>query len=465
MNKIFNLTFLLCTALFVFSCSTNNTQKDSNQDIKNKDVVNKTYEYHLENGLTLLVTPDHRAPVVISQVWYKIGSIYEPKGLTGISHMLEHMMFKGTTKFKPGEIEEIVLNNGGQQNAFTSHDYTAYYQYWGADKLEESFDIESSRMSDLTLNENLFIKEKEVVKEERRMRIEDNPQGYAYETLIDLAYNPNPMHHPVIGWMNDIEDYKLADLDKWYTSYYAPNNATIIVVGDVNPENVYNLVSKYFSHIPSSNKIPTKPKKINLINSGYKNKKIERPNVQVPTLLMAYTTPSLITAKDKWEPYALAVLDTIIADTNSSRLRKELVRKDELAISISSNYDPFSISQSLLTITALPNNGVKPQELQEKIIIQLNDIKKTGITQKELTRIKNTIIADKVYALDSIPTQANMLGSVVSIGLPKNTIEEYLSALTKVTASQVKEVANKYLNTDNLTVVELYHEQQPEGEI
>lgn len=378
--------------------------------------------------------------------------------------MLEHMMFKGTTKFQPGEIEEIVLNNGGQQNAFTSHDYTAYYQYWGADKLEESFDIESSRMTDLTLDEILFTKEKEVVMEERRMRIEDNPHGYAYETLLDLAYNPNPMHHPVIGWMKDIQAYKLKDLDDWYSSYYAPNNATIIVVGDVNPEKVYDLVNKHFGQIPSSNKIPTQPKQIDLINSGYKHKTIARENVQVPTLLMAYTTPSLITATVKWEPYALAALDTIIADTNSSRLRKELVRKEELAISISSSYDPFSISQSLLTITALPNNGVTLSNLKNEIINQLNDIKQTGITQEELTRIKNNIIADKIYALDSIPTQANMLGSIVSIGLPKATIEEYLLALTEVTAEQVKQVADKYLNDDNLTVVELYQENTPSNQ-
>ena len=464
MKKIILLTLFLPIFLCLSACSHSKVTKkpsaksNANQIKLTNFNINKTHEYVLNNGLRLLVTPDKRAPVVIAQVWYKIGAIYEPKGLTGISHMLEHMMFKGTAKFKPGEIEEIVLNNGGKQNAFTNHDYTAYYQYWGNDQLEKSFEIESERMTNLKLDQALFDKEKQVVMEERRMRVEDNPQSYAYEQLIDLANKPNPNHHPVIGWMSDIKAYQLADLADWYRNYYAPNNATIVIVGDVNPNEVYRLVKKYFNHIPPSKHIPKQPKQKNLTNSGYKHLNVYRKNVSIPTLLMAYNVPSIITAKQSWEPYALIVLDSIIADNNSSRLRKNLTRDKQITTHISSGYNPFSISPTLLTIIALPNHGIDTQQLEQTIIQELNKIKHNGITQKELKRIQQNVIASKIYSLDSIPSQANILGTFISIGLDKDMTRNYLNKILAVTPKQVSKVAQKYINNKNLTVITLLPE-------
>jgi len=466
MKKIISLGLSVITLSILLSgCSQHETKNKASSNVtsqNNKRIsISKTYEYHLKNGLTLLVTPDNRAPVVISQIWYKIGSIHEPEGLTGISHMLEHMMFKGTTKYELGMIEDIVLNNGGQQNAFTSHDYTAYYQYWGNDKLEKSFQIESSRMSDLILDQALFDKEKQVVMEERRMRIEDNPSSYAYEELVSLANNPNPIHHPVIGWMDDIKTYKLSDLDEWYSSYYAPNNATIVVVGDIKPKEVYSLVKKYFSRIKPSSEIPHLAAQKNLISSGKKQLIVRRPNVQVPILFMSYNVPSVTTATQSWEPYALMVLDSIVADNPSSRLSKELVREKELATSISSSYNPFSISQSMFTLIAIPKHDTDVNNLENSIEEQLELIKKSGITKIELEREKRNMIADKVYSLDSIPGQATMLGSFVSIGMKKEDTQQYLNKILAVTAAQVNYVARQYIQDNNLTVVTLLPEKSP----
>ena len=209
-------------------------------------------EYQLDNGLKLLVKPDNRAPVVVSQVWYKVGSSYEHNGITGISHILEHMMFKGTENLGPNEFSRIIAENGGSQNAFTGRDYTAYFQTLEKERLEISFRLEAERMRNLIIDDAEFLKEREVVAEERRMRTDDNPRSLLREAMNAMAFMNSPYHHPVIGWMNDINHYDPEDLREWYQMWYAPNNATVVVVGDVKPDEVYQLAQKYFG--PSSNK-------------------------------------------------------------------------------------------------------------------------------------------------------------------------------------------------------------------
>ena len=219
------------------------------------------HEYHLKNGLTLLVKEDHRAPVVISEIWYKVGSSYEPNGTTGISHALEHMMFRGTGKFGPGVLEKIVSENGGEQNAFTDSDFTAYYQKFSVDKLAVSFELEADRMRNLLLRPQDFLKEIQVVMEERRMRVDDNPQEILLERLNAAAFVASPYHHPVIGWKNDLQNMTVEDLRKWYQTWYAPNNAILVVVGDVNPNLVYQLAQTYFSNLKPIILPKIKPKK------------------------------------------------------------------------------------------------------------------------------------------------------------------------------------------------------------
>ncbi|HDJ86948.1 MAG TPA: insulinase family protein, partial [Chromatiales bacterium] len=213
------------------------------------------HEYRLDNGLRVLVKEDHRAPVVVSQVWYKVGSGDEHGGITGISHALEHMMFQGTAKHPAGEFSRIVAANGGRENAFTGRDYTAYFQLLAKDRLPVSFELESDRMRNLSLKEADFRKEIQVVMEERRLRTDDNPQALTYERFNAAAFVSSPYHHPVIGWMDDLRNLKIGDLRAWYRRWYAPNNATLVVVGDVDPQAVLRLAERYFGPLPAGRPI------------------------------------------------------------------------------------------------------------------------------------------------------------------------------------------------------------------
>lgn len=206
-------------------------------------------EYTLNNGLKVLVKEDHRAPVVVSMIWYNVGSADEPVGITGVSHAIEHMMFKGTSKYPVGVFSKTIAALGGQENAFTNNDYTAYYEKLDADHLATSFELEADRMNNLLLNSEEFAKEIKVIQEERRLRTDNNPQALAFERFLATAHLTAPYNHPVIGWMNDLKQMKVEDLKKWYESYYAPNNATLVVVGDVNPEKVHALAERYFGSI------------------------------------------------------------------------------------------------------------------------------------------------------------------------------------------------------------------------
>ena len=217
------------------------------------------HEYQLDNGLKLIVKEDHRAPVMVSQVWYKVGSSYEHDGITGVSHVLEHMMFKGTSAHPAGEFSRIIAENGGSENAFTSRDYTAYFQTMEKSRLPVSFELEADRMRNLVIPEQEFLKEVQVVMEERRMRTEDNPQSLTYEQFNATAYVNSPYRIPVIGWMDDLESMHVEDLKSWYRKWYAPNNATVVVVGDVDPDQVYALAKKYFGPLKPSEIEPAKP--------------------------------------------------------------------------------------------------------------------------------------------------------------------------------------------------------------
>ena len=230
--------------------------------------ANEAIEYQLENGLKLIVKPDHRAPVAVTQVWYKVGSSYEYNGITGISHQLEHMMFKGTENLGPNEFSRIIAANGGRENAFTGRDYTAYFQTMEADRVEVSFRLEAERMRKLVIDEAELLKEREVVAEERRMRTEDNPTALTREAFNATAFVNSPYHHPIVGWMSDINHYEADDLRAWYQKWYAPNNATIVVVGDVQPEAVYKLAQQYFGDL--------KPEVIAVV----------KPQVEVPQIGM-----------------------------------------------------------------------------------------------------------------------------------------------------------------------------------
>ena len=287
------------------------------------------HKHTLDNDLKLYIKKDSRAPVVLSQIWYKVGSTYEPTKLTGISHMLEHMMFKGTDKYSKDDLNSIVENNGGIQNAFTSFDYTAYYQFWHKKNLELSLSIESSRMSNLLFDENEFAPERKVVLEERSLRVDDKAFSYAFEQFMKLAYKQNSRHTPIIGWREDIENYTLSNLKNWYQQNYAPNNASIVLVGDIDTNSAISMVNDYFGHIPKS-QLDNQKIEPSLVNSGYRHLEIKKSPNDTAVAILGYITPSLTTAYQDNDPFALMILNNILGSADASILQQKLVRRESV---------------------------------------------------------------------------------------------------------------------------------------
>lgn len=415
--------------------------------------ANDVHEYHLKNGLTLLIKEDHRAPIVISEIWYKVGSSYEPNGITGISHALEHMMFRGTKKFGPGVLEKIVSENGGEQNAFTDSDFTAYYQKFSADKLAVSFELEADRMRNLLLRQADFLKEIQVVMEERRMRVDDNPQEILLERLNGAAFVASPYHHPVIGWKNDLQNMTVDDLRKWYETWYAPNNAILVVVGDVKPKQVYELAKTYFSNLKPITLPKIKPEK-DLPPLGEKRLIIRTP-AQLPWLAMAYPVPVIKQDSNNQDPYVLHVIATILSGGNSARFAKNLVRDQQIAAEANVFYSPLSRLDSLFLLQATPTSGHNLTELESSLLKQIKQLQTFGVSPEELARAKAQITADKIYRDDSITAKANELGSLASINLPWQVERDYLKHINAITPHQIQIVANKYLLASHLTIAYL----------
>lgn len=411
-------------------------------------------EYTLDNGLKVIVKEDHRAPVLVAQVWYKVGSSYEPMGLTGVSHILEHMMFKGTKKFGPGEFSRIIAENGGRENAFTGQDYTTYFQSLEKSRLAVSFEMESDRMRHLNLTQEEYAKELKVVMEERRMRTEDNPQSQTFEHFAATAYLNTPYRQPVIGWMHDLKTMKLEDLAKWYKKWYAPNNATLVVVGDVNPKQVEKLAKRYYGPLKPSENIPTLKPVVEAPQFGPRRIVVKRP-AQLPYIVMGYHVPVLNSAKQRWEPYALEVLAGILSGGQSSRFKKHLERDLQVASSSSASYDLYARLNDLLVFSATVAKGRSVQELETAIRAQLERVRDERISEDELQRIKNQVVAGNVYERDSVYYQAMQIGMLETVGLGWRTADEYVDKVSAITAEQVQQVAQKYLLDQNLTVAVL----------
>ncbi|MED7818658.1 MULTISPECIES: M16 family metallopeptidase [unclassified Francisella] len=410
-------------------------------------------KYSLDNNLNIYIKKDTRAPVVLSQIWYKVGSTYEPQKLTGISHMLEHMMFKGTDKYSKDDLNSIVENNGGIQNAFTSFDYTAYYQFWHKKNLELSLSIESSRMANLLFDENEFIPERKVVLEERNLRVDDKAFSYAFEQFMKLAYQNNSRHTPIIGWREDIENYTLNNLKDWYKQNYAPNNSSIVLVGDINEKSAIDMIKDYFNHIPKSN-LKNQNKEPSLINIGYRYSQIKKSPNDTDASILGYIVPSLTTDYKDNDPFALMILNNILGSADASILQQKLVREENLCCHIDSEYSPFTKGEDIFIITAIANHDQNLDKIQEKIEKTISNLKANGISQEQLNRAKVTIKADKVFSMDSLETQANLIGSLASINLDVDYYK-YLEKLYDVTTKDVNRVLDRYFNKENLTSLHL----------
>ncbi|MGB1256142.1 MAG: M16 family metallopeptidase [Thiolinea sp.] len=416
----------------------------------------EVHEYELSNGLRVLVKQDNRAPIAVVQLWYKVGSSYEHSGITGVSHVLEHMMFKGTETYPTGEFNRIIGENGAQDNAFTSPDATAYYQVLASDRIHVAMELESDRMRGLTLPPAEFKKELEVVKEERRLRTEDRPNSLTREQFMATAFLNNPYGNPVVGWMTDLNNMTVADLRTWYDRWYVPNNATLVVVGDVDPDEIHAMAKKYYGDIEPGEIVLPKPRN-ETRQSGPRHVKVKAP-AEVPYVMMGYKTPALVDVlgtEAEWEPYALEVLSSVLDGGSSSRMTREMIRGKEIAAAAAAWSDSYGRLPNMFTVIGVPAKDVDIQVVKDALQQQLERLKTEPVTKKELARVKAQVIAGEVFELDDIQQQANLLGSLETVGLGYKLMDEYVERILAITPEQIQQVAKKYFVEDRMTIGEL----------
>ncbi len=418
----------------------------------------KIQEFKLSNGLKLVVQEDHRSPVVVSQVWYRAGSVDEVNGKTGVAHVLEHMMFKGTKKVPAGQFSRIIALAGGKENAFTATDYTCYFQQLEKSNLPLAFKLEADRMTNLQITDEEFSKEIKVVMEERRWRTEDKPQSKVNEQFMATAYRAHPYSRPVVGFMNDLENMTAADAREWYHNWYAPNNATLVVVGDVKTREVLKLAKQYFGPL-KSHKLPERKPQTEPSQIGERRVVVKAPG-KLPYLQMGFHTPTLQgeakTPEQGWEPYALDVLSSVLSGNDSARLNQKLVRETSLAVDVGAGYDSTARGrESLFELVGTPAEGKTVGELEAALWVQIEKIKTDGVTQQELDRVKAAVIASDIYQRDSMFYQGMQIGQLETMGYSWHLLKEYPERIKAVTSEQIQAVAKKYLVKDNMTVATL----------
>lgn len=414
-----------------------------------EDVIEKV----LGNGMKVVVKPDHRAPVVVSQVWYRAGSMDESYGTTGVAHVLEHMMFKGTKAVPAGEFSKRIAAVGGRENAFTSRDHTAYFQTLRKEELPLAMQLEADRMANLTLSAEEFAKEINVVMEERRLRTEDNPQSLLYEKLMATAYKTHPYRHPVIGWMDDLKQMNVDDARRWYQTWYVPNNATLVVVGDVDPKAVFALAEQYYGALPAR-ALPVRKQPGEPEPDGYKSVVLKAP-AKLPEVSLVWATPRLANPVEDWQPYALEVLAGVLDGHGSARLPQALVKEQRIAVDVGAGYDPVSRGPALFMAAATPSEGVAVDTVVAGIKDELERIKKDGVNEAELRRVKAQVVSAQVFQRDSLFYQGMLIGEWDTAGLDYRARDQRLEKLKQVTSDQVQAVARQYLTDDRLTLARL----------
>ncbi|BCG22321.1 peptidase M16 [Pseudomonas tohonis] len=418
-----------------------------------------THEYTLENGLKIVVREDHRAPVVVSQLWYKVGSSYETPGQSGLSHALEHMMFKGSRKLGPGEASLVLRDLGAEENAFTSDDYTAYYQVLARDRLSVAFELEADRMASLRLPPEEFEREIEVIKEERRLRTDDRPTAKAFERFKAMAYPASGYHTPTIGWMADLDRMKVEELRHWYESWYVPNNATLVVVGDVKGEEVKALAQRWFGGIPGR-AVPPSKKPLELAAPG-ERRIVLHVKTQLPSLIMGFNVPGLATAKEPRQVHALRLISALLDGGYSARLPSRLERGEELVSGASANYDGYPRGDSLFMLSATPNvqKGKTLEQTEAGLWKELEDLKNNPPSDEELKRVRAQVIAGLVYERDSITSQATTIGQLETVGLSWKLMDQDLAALEAVTPADIQAAAKTFFTRDRLSVAHVLPEE------
>lgn len=404
------------------------------------------HEYALSNGLKVFIIEDRKAPLATFQIWYRVGSIDEPAGKTGISHLLEHMMFKGTPKYGSKVFSNIIQRNGGSDNAFTTKDYTMYFQTIASDRIGISIALEADRMKNLLLDPKETVSERDVVMEERRMRYDNEPQSQLHEDLIATAFKAHPYRNPVIGWMSDIERISRDDLAAHYRSHYAPDNAFIFVSGDVDPKKIMEEIRREFGPIPVFGKRPAKTITEEPLQSGQRRVTLKK-EAEVPYVMIAFPVPSL-PHKDS---YALEVLSAVLSGGKSSRLYRSLVYEQRIAIESSADYSGLHRSPYLFLFDAVAAPGKSGAAVEAALFAEIERIQREAPSAREIEKVKNRIESSFVFAQDSNYSKALYRGMFEIIG-GWRLLDSYLVGVRGVTPEMVQKAAQRYLIVDRSSV-------------
>lgn len=427
-------------------------------------------QFTLKNGMQLIVQPDRRAPTAVHMVWVRVGSMDEINGVTGVAHSLEHMMFKGSKTVKPGDFSRRVAALGGQENAFTWRDYTGYYQQIPSSRLEDVMKLESDRFANNQWPDAEFKKEIEVIKEERRMRTDDQPRAVLMEQLTAATFMASPYHHPVVGWMSDLDSMKPADVRDFHKRWYVPANAAVVVVGDVSVAQVRAWAEKYYGSIPAR-AVPERKPQIEPKQIGVRRIEVKQPAEQA-FIAMAYRVPTLnhvekLQADDK-DALALLVLSAVLDGYDGARLERALVQGEgqangRVADSAGSSASIMGRGPSLFMLTGVPAKGRTAADVEAALRAQIQKIAQEGVQTDELERVKTQWMASNVYERDSVMGQAQNLGNYWIQGMPLDAEDKLLAELKKISSDDVKAVAAKYFGDDQLTVGTLVPQPLPEG--
>ncbi|MBV8620547.1 MAG: insulinase family protein [Curvibacter sp.] len=420
--------------------------------------ASQVQQFTLANGMTLIVKPDHRAPTIAHMVWVRVGAIDEVDGTSGVAHALEHMMFKGTPSLAPGEFSRRVAALGGRENAFTTLDYTGFYQQIPAARLEDVMKLESDRFAHNQWADDEFSREIEVVKEERRMRTEDNPRSLLYEALNAAAFVASPYHRPVVGWMSDLDAMTPDDVRHFWKTWYTPANAAVVIAGDVTPEQALALARRYYEPIPAR-ELPVRKPRLEPVQQGLRRLDFKAPAEQAYVAL-AFKAPQLHSlaqpGPEGEDALALTVLAAVLDGYPGARLERGLTQGEHRVADSAGAYSGLvGRGPQLFVLDGVPAAGQTPEAVEAALRAQVQRVAREGVSEAELQRVKTQWVAGQVYKLDSVFNQANELGRQWIQGLPLDAGDVLIQRLRAVTAQQVQAVAARYFGDDQLTVATL----------
>jgi zinc protease len=420
-------------------------------------------DFTLANGLELVVIPDHRAPVVTHMIWYKVGAADETPGKSGLAHFLEHLMFKGTAKNPTGKFSQVVARIGGQENAFTSQDYTGYYQRVPSDQLKTVVEFEADRMTGLQLTDDVVLPERNVILEEQNQRIGNNPRARLGEQIDAALYLNNPYGKPVIGWRHEMEELSRDDAIGFYRRFYAPNNAVVVIAGDVDPPKARALVEETYGKVPRHNNLPPRIRAQEPPPVAARSLTLADARAEIPTLQREYLVPSFATSK-RGESMALEVLAHILGSGSNSRLYRGLVVDKQVAVAANAWYDASTLDLSKFAIGGSPRPGVTLTQLEAETDAIVVEVIAKGVTAEELERAKTRLIADAVYALDNQASMARWYGTAMTTGASVNDVKNWPDRIRAVTAEQVQDAARQWLDKRRSVTGYLVKDVSPQAE-